>query len=560
VLHPDRQPSAVDARAEAFWQRILELSPLTATLYGDPRFDDRLPDPGPAGRAASRRLAEDLLAASREPLAEGSDTEDRITLDMFGVVGALGIEEDDHRLDTLQVVDQMSGPQTLLPQLAQFQPADTPERFERFMARIAAYPTYMAANVELVREGLASGLTAPRIVAERTIAQLDRMLAMHLDEGIIPSLAKVASEDDREVVRRAVHDLVVPAEQAFLDALRGDYLAATREEPGLWSAPGGEAIYRTLIRHWTTLELDPGEVHRYGVEQMAAIDADRHALAAAAGYPDPRAYRAALATDPANVPDSPDAIIAGATRMIDAAMAVAGRWFPAVPEAGCIVRAVESFKERDAPPAYYFPPAADGSRPGIFYVNTFDLPTRTLHRLAPITAHEAVPGHHFQIALEGESGGLNSFRRFGSRLAGAAFAEGWGLYSERLADEMGLYTRPDERFAMLDMQSWRAARLVVDTGIHALRWPRERSIEVLLEAGLSVTDAEIETDRYIANPGQALAYKIGQREIERLRTELAARDGAAFDLRAFHGALLAHGSLPLATLEAELPGWVRPSM
>ena len=237
-------------------------------------------------------------------------------------------------------------------------------------------------------------------------------------------------------------------------------------------------------------------------------------------------------------------------------MAEAPRYFGVMPKAGLEVRPVEEYKERDAPFAYYYPPSADTTRPGTYYVNTFDLPSRTYSRLASTTYHEAIPGHHFQIALESENTALNSFRRFAARFAGGAYVEGWGLYAERLADEMGLYRNEAERFGMLDAQAWRAARLVVDTGLHALRWTRQQSIDTLLEAGLTETDAVIETDRYIAWPAQALTYKVGQREIERLRRELSARDGAAFDLREFHDQLLGHGSLPLATLASELPTWV----
>ena len=189
-------------------------------------------------------------------------------------------------------------------------------------------------------------------------------------------------------------------------------------------------------------------------------------------------------------------------------------------------------------------------------MNTFDLPSRTFSRLAATTYHEAIPGHHFQISLESENTALNNFRRFAARYAGGAYVEGWGLYAERLADEMGLYRNEAERFGMLDAQAWRAARLVVDTGMHALRSTRQQSIDALLDAGLTETDAVIETDSYICWPAQALTYKVGQLEIERLRRELAARDGDAFDLREFHDQLLGHGSLPLATLARELPTWV----
>ena len=518
--------SPVNVLADRFWEAILEDNPTTATMYGDERYDDRLEDPSPVGRAARRTLMDTTLAEADAIDPAGQPLEDRITLDMIRVVCELGLVQDDQRTDLLRVVDQMAGPQTLLPQLVMFQAADTPERLERFEARLRAYEGYMAANRALLQEGIESGLTAPRIVTERTIAQLERLLA-------------------------------IPADRAFLDALKGSYLAASREDPGIWSAPNGDALYRTQILAWTTLEIDPTEVHRIGLEELEAIETERRAIARAEGFgDDTSAYRASLAADPANIPTSAEALLTRAREDIDRATAAAPRYFGRLPKAGCEVRAVEEFKERDSPFAYYIPPTTDGSRSGIYYANTYDLPSRTYTKLASTTYHEAVTGHHFQITLEMENEGLNVFRRLGSRMVGGAYVEGWGLYSERLADEMGLYRSEAERFGMLDGQAWRAARLVVDSGLHALRWPRQRSIDTLLAAGLTETDAAIETDRYICWPGQALTYKLGQREIERLRAQIAKRDGADFDLRAFHDAVLGHGSLPLATLARELPNWV----
>lgn len=549
--------SAIDQIADGFWERFLELSPISATFNGDTRYDDKLPDPGPEGRLKARRFALDMQAAAEAIPDDGLGVEDRITRDMLLVVAEIFLTEDDMRLDTLAVVDQMGGPQTLLPQLCQFQPADTPERFEQFTARLRAYPAYMAANTELLREALASGLTAPRIVAERTIAQMERMLATPVDEAVIPSLVIVASEADRETIRDLVNESVYPADAAFLEMLRGPYLGKTRTEPGIWSAPNGDAIYRTEILRWTTLQLDPEEIHQSGLDDLESIEGERRAISRGAGFgDDTRAYRASLAADPVNTPRSPDELVARALEDIERAGAAAPTMFRRTPRSACRVLAVEEYKERDAPFAYYYPPSADTSRPGTYYVNTFDLPSRVYSRLASTTYHEAIPGHHFQIALETENTDLNLFRRFGGRFAGGAYVEGWGLYSERLADEMGLYRNDGERFGMLDGQAWRAARLVVDTGLHALRWTRQQSIDQLLAAGLTETDAVIETDRYICWPAQALTYKVGQREIERLRREISARDGSAFDLREFHDQLLGHASLPLATLARELPNWV----
>ncbi|HEY4633974.1 MAG TPA: DUF885 domain-containing protein [Candidatus Limnocylindrales bacterium] len=547
----------VDELADRFWEAILELNPTTATFYGDERYADRLEDPSPAGRAKTRELMTRTAAEAAAIPVDGLPTEERITRDMLQVIAELWIEEDDQQLHQLRVVDQMGGPQQLMPQLTQFQPADTPERLEAFIARLQAYPAFMAANADILREGLGSGLTAPRIVTERTIAQIERMLAIPSDEAIVPAMVKVSSDADRERVREVVRDVVYPADLAFLDTLRGEYRHASREEPGIWSAPDGDTLYRTAIRSWTTLDLDPQEVHRIGLDELEAIEAERREIARAAGFgDDTAAYRASLDALPGNTPASKEELVTRATEDIERAMAAAPRFFGVLPRAGVDVRPVEEYKEKDAPFAYYYPPAADGSRSGIYYANGYDLPSRKYTKLASTTYHEAAPGHHFQITLEMENPHLNAFRRLGSRMVGGAYVEGWGLYSERLADEMGLYRDEGERFGMLDGQAWRAARLVVDTGLHALRWERQRSIDFLQRAGLSETDAVIETDRYICWPGQALTYKIGQREIERLRRVLTARDGSAFDLRAFHDAVLGHGSLPLATLARELPTWV----
>ena len=557
MTHDPAPPNAVNELADRFWEAILDLNPTTATVYGDDRYDDRLEDPSPAGRAKARHLMAGTLVETMAIDAEGLSVEDRITRDVIRVVCELQIEQDDQRIDQLKVVDQISGPQTLLPQVAQFQKADTEERLDKFLARLRAYPDYMAANREILREGLARGLTAPRIVTERTIAQLERLLAVPIEQAVIPSVVQVANDADREKVREVVREEVYPADAAFLDALKGDYLAGSRADPGLWSAPNGEALYRTQIRSWTTLDISPDEVHEIGMAEIERIDEERRAIARTEGFGDHvNRYRAALEVDPANTPKSKEELLARAREDIERAMALAPRYFGRLPKAACEVWAVEEFKEKDAPFAYYFPPAQDGSRSGIYYANGYDLPSRKYTKLATTTYHEAVPGHHFQIALEMENPDLNTFRRLGARIVGGAYVEGWGLYSERLADEMGLFRSEAERFGMLDAQAWRAARLVVDSGMHGLRWDRQRSIDFLLDVGLSETDAVIETDRYIAWPGQALTYKLGQREIERLRAQIQARDGGRFDLREFHDQVLGHGSLPLATLARELPTWV----
>ena len=551
--------TAVNAIADRFWEGMLRESPTTATVYGDERYDDLLDDPGPAGRAAARALRERTLAEVAAIPATGLPVEERITRDMLEVVCELGIEQADARLDLLASVDQMGGPQTLLPQMVQFQRADTPERVDRLVARLEAYGPFMDAYVALLAEGRATGLTASRIAVDRTIAQTARLLAIPAAASPIVESAQLAAGDahSRERLAAAVEAHVRPALARYLEALGGDYLAAAREDPGLWSAPNGDALYRLAMRSWTTLDLDPIEVHQVGLDELAAIDGERRTIARGAGFGhDIDGYRRHLQADPANVVGTSESLVERAREDIERALAAAPEWFGRLPVAACDVRPVDAFMEKDAPFAYYYPPAVDGSRPGIYYVNTYDLPNRFLSNLGTTTYHEAVPGHHLQIALEMEHPDLPAFRRLGSRLVGGAYAEGWGLYSERLADEMGLFRTQGERFGMLTAQAWRAARLIVDTGIHALRKDRAWGVRTLLDAGLPETDSSIETDRYITWPGQALTYKVGQREIERLRRELTARDGSAFDIRAFHDEVLGHGSLPLATLARELPTWL----
>ena len=552
-------PSRIDEIAERLWEDFLRLNPTTATVYGDDRYDDVLDDPGPEGRAAVRALFEGANRDAQAIPEDGLPVEDRITRDMLRIVTETVVEADDLGFHELREVDQIDNPMTGMAQLAQFQRADTPKRLEKWLARLRAYGPYVDARIAVMRDGVASGRTPARIVAERLVDQLRPTASLPADEAVLTVLSRVASDEDRALVAEVVRDVVLPADRRYLEVLEREVLPASREVPGLVSAPNGEALYRHAIRSWTTLDINPSDVHQVGLDELAMIDQERREIARVEGYGDVAAYRLALATDLANQAPTQAALVARATEDIARAAAVAPTVFGRLPRAGCEVRPVEAFKEQNAPFAYYYPPTLDESRAGTYYVNTYDLPSRTYSKLASTTYHEAIPGHHFQISLEMENPSLNVFRRLGARLAGGAYVEGWGLYSERLADELGLYRSPAERFGMLEAQAWRASRLVVDSGLHGLGWSRQRSVDWLLASGLSETDANIETDRYIVWPGQALTYMLGIREIRRLRRELEARDGDRFDLKRFHDELIGHGSLPLATLARELPLWVTPA-
>ena len=541
---------AARALVDRYWERLLEEEPLLGTMVGDERYDDRLPDPGEAGRAARetfhRSALEELALLDRELDDEGL----RTTLDVLEAIAEREITGLEHRLDRLSSVSHLWGPGGLIGELASMQRADTPERLDRYVARLSATPAFYDAILDVMRDGVASGVTGPRVVVERAIAQVERLLGTPLGDS--PGLLPVPEEDaaGRARVVEVLRGSLMPSLAGYLDELRV-YLPSATETIGLSALPGGNEIYAAQILSWTTLPLEARKVHDLGLEDLEGIQEERRLSAGRIGAPDPIAALAVL-DERGNRAASKDGLVALALEQVEKGWEAAPAWFGRMPSENCEVKPVEEFREADMPFAFYQPPSADGSRKGVYYVNAGDLAGKPLHHLATTTYHEANPGHHFQIALEQEMGERPALRRFGGLMAGSAFAEGWGLYSERLADEMGLLGQESERLGMLDMQGMRAARLVVDTGIHAFGWSRERAIAQLEEAGVAPVDAVIETDRYITLPGQALTYKIGQFEIEQHRADAAKREGAGFSLSAFHDRLLSLGSLPLSALRREL--------
>ncbi len=554
----DSAPTPVHAFAERAWEQYLELNPLWATAQGDERWDDRLDDPGPAGRTAMLVLVDAWEAEIEGFGSLPLSVEDSITLDLIGIVIQRTREADALRLWQLEAIDQQGGPQTLVGDLARIQRADTPARLEKLLARLAAFPGWMSAHRADLEAGVAAGRTGAAPVVERCLTQTRRIVETPAAQSPLALAAAGLDAASRDAIVAAVERHVLPAQREWLRVLE-EYAPHARAGDGICHLADGDALYRHHILAWTTIADDPANIHAYGLARLDQIDEQERGIAAELGFDDVAALRAHLDTAAGNHVSQPADLVAVAEELIARAEAEAPAWFGRLPKDSCEVRAVEPHMEQEAPPAFYMPPTEDGSRKGIYFINTYDPASRHLHRIPAATFHEAVPGHHFQIAIEQELTHLPSFRRFGSRLAGGAFVEGWALYTEQLAGEMGLYRTPLERFGALETEAWRAARLVVDTGIHALGWERSRSIEVLVQrAGLSRLEAETETDRYIAWPGQALSYMIGQREILAARAELEARDGLRFDHRSFHDQVIGHGSLPLSTLRSLLPGWVSP--
>jgi len=536
---------------DRFWEGLLEHEPLLGTEIGDERYDDRLPDPSDQGLAERKQFhqaaLDDLEAIDRGELSDVS----RMTADVLEAIVRRELDSIAFRTDRYTAVSHLWGPSELLGAISSLQRADSPERLDRYIGRLDAMPAYLTAIAHVAEEAARQGLTAPAVVVDRTIAQVERLVAT--DPAKSPGVKPVpeSQAEERERVVGVLRETVWPAYQGYLEMLRR-YRPSARDTVGMSELPDGDAMYASQIRAWTTMPLEAQAVHDIGREDLAKIQEERREIAERLGFPDAAKAIEDHQSSGRNTAASREEMVKLAEDQVQRGWDAAWRYFGRLPDGNCEVRPVEEFMEKDAPSAFYYPPSGDNSRRGIYYINTSDLDQRPLHHVASTTYHEANPGHHFQISIEQEFTDRPALRRFGGILAGSAFIEGWGLYSERLAEEMGLFVDDYERLGMLDAQGWRAARLIVDTGIHALGWDRDRAVAQLEEAGVPRMDAEIETDRYITNAGQALAYKIGQHEIEKWRAQAAHRDGSKFSLSGFHDRLLALGALPLSALEREL--------
>lgn len=520
-----------------YWESMLLHAPTFATYLGDFRYNDRLADLSEAGRAARRKDAEGFLARlSRIDRASLSETE-RVTADILKLQLEQSLEEERHRFWQWEV-DQMSGPQADFPQLMNFHPL-TDEK--GLIARFRAFPRYIDQYLENLRAGLAENRIAMRPAVERVIGQLKSMLATPVEKS--PFAAKPS-------LVPAIADSVYPAFRKMLDFLEKDYLPKARtRDVGLWALPGGKEAYEFRIRLHTTTDLTAEQIHRIGLDELRGIQKEMAAIAKG----DLKAFMTKLKADPKSFFASREEVLSSATREVAKCKAALPKWFGRLPKNDCEVKAIEDYREKDSVAAFYYPPDEKLTRKGIFYANTYEPASRPKFNMPALAVHEAVPGHHLQIAIAMEIEGLPRFRR---QAGFTAFVEGWGLYSERLGDEMGLYETELDRFGMLTYQAWRACRLVVDTGLHALHWTRQQAIDFFME-NVALTETEVlnEVDRYIIWPGQALAYMIGKREIFALREEARKALGARFDIREFHDVVLRNGAVPLTTLRAVVRAW-----
>ena len=520
------------------WESMLRHAPTFATYLGDFRYNDRLADLSEDGRAARRKDAEGFLSRLSKIDAASLPEGDRVTADILRLQLEQSLEEEHHKFWQWEV-DQMGGPQADFPQLMNFHPL-TDEA--GLIARFRAFPKYIDQYLENLRAGVLEGRIAMREAVERVIGQLKAMLATPAEKS--PFAAKPS-------LVPAITDSVYPAYRKMLDYLEKEYLQKSRtRDVGLWALPGGRAAYDFRIRYHTTTALSSEEIHQIGLDELRGIQKEMAAIARG----DLKAYMQKLKGDPRNFFASREDLLESARREVAKCKAALPKWFSRLPKNDCEVKAIEDYREKDSVAAFYYPPDEKLTRKGVFYANAYEPASRPRFNMAALAVHEAVPGHHLQIALAMEIEGLPRFRRQASF---TAFIEGWGLYSERLGDEMGLYETELDRFGMLTYQAWRACRLVADTGLHSLRWTRQQAIDFFME-NVALSEAEVlnEVDRYIIWPGQALAYMIGKREIFALREEARKALGPRFDIREFHDVVLRNGAVPLTTLRSVVRSWV----
>jgi uncharacterized protein (DUF885 family) len=550
----------VNGLADELVTVLFDATPWWATLAGIPGWDDRLGDPSEAADAeVVQRLA--AVRAAAEAIDPATlEAADRITRDV--VIAVCADEAATYTTATLewQVTDThvaaASGLLVYLPEAT----VRTAEQAADYRTRLAAVGPYLDAVAARHLDALDTGRLPVACLVQNAIAQLDRHLAAPDDDPFrapVATLDGAAGEQARSDVDGELAASVRPALRRYRDLLAERVLPAGRDDdhPGLCHLPGGDEIYRTLVRVHTTSDRDPEDLHRTGLALIEALSAEYAELGQRVfGSSDEVEVRRRLREDPALRCESAEQMLTEARAAVERAEAAVPAWFAHPPEQRCQVRAVPEAEQDRAPGAYYFPGALDGSRPGVYFQNTRTPAEQHWYTLQNAAFHEGVPGHHMQAAAQLAQADLPRLRKL---YQFNGYDEGWGLYSERLADEMGLFSSDLARFGMLAGDSVRSARLVVDTGLHAMGWTRAQALDYMIaNTPWPENDVRVEVDRYIANPGQALAYMVGRLEIQRLRASAAERLGPAFDIRSFHDVVLALGSSPLSLLARRIDEWV----
>jgi uncharacterized protein (DUF885 family) len=551
---------------EAYFEEQLRLRPLQATSIGDPRYNDRYEVTiSPEWRSRALAVEQEYLSRVQRVDPGRLSGQDPLTWQIFKSAREREIEGYRFPSHLIPVNQFYSAPNGFV-QLGSgngMQPFATVQDYENFLKRVDGYVAWTDQAIANMREGVAKGYTLPRVLAERVLPQLQAQVVARPEDsafwGPVRKFPETFSAADRErftaAYRATIEAKLVPAYRRLHDYMRDEYLPQCRASVGLDALPDGKAWYEYRVREVTTTDLTPAQIHDIGLAEVKRIQGEMRSVMDRVGFRGTLdEFFRFLNTDPRFVWPTRDALIAGYVDIKNRVDPQLPRLFEVLPRADYEVRAVEPFREKSAAGGSYQAASEDGSRPGIFYANTYDLTARPKWAMEALSLHEGNPGHHFQISIAREQKGLPRFRRFGGY---TAYSEGWGLYAESLGPDLGMYADPYQYFGRLEGELFRAIRLVVDTGLHSKGWTREQVLEYI-DANSATSEARrvAETERYIAIPGQALAYKLGQLQISKLRARAERALGPRFDLRKFHTAVLVDGPLPLDVLEAKIDRWI----
>lgn len=536
--------------------------PEAATYDGDHRFDDRLTDLSHEASEMRWRKHKDFLQRLQALDPELLSPESRLNYRLFEQV--LNEEIKHHELGLhLMGIDQQEGMHLRFPQLVEVQPLRSAEQYEQYFCRLSSFAKQVEDTIGNLRLGLARGLSLPRSVVIQSLSQMEALAACRLEQmplyapvlqGAAALPAGLAPKVDA-MARRLIQESVQPAYARLQAFARDEYLPACRLSDGVHGLHAGQAIYDYWIDRHTGASSGAEAIHAQGLAEVERLLAQLPALQRQLNLPaDRRDLQQELRSRPEFYYRDAAAMMQDYQAMLDQAQALLPRLFHTLPQTACVLKEMEAWRAEAAPQAYYYPPPRALNRPGVFYVNTYALAARPRYSMMALTLHEAVPGHHLQLARALEIPRQPEFRY---HLEATAFVEGWALYAEALGHPLGLYQDPLQALGALSFELWRACRLVVDTGLHALGWSREQAVAYFRAHTLqSEADIQSEIDRYLSLPGQALAYKIGELKLWQLRREAEQRLGRHFDLKDFHEAVLDQGSLPLGLLEQKLQSWM----
>ncbi|GEA13168.1 DUF885 domain-containing protein [Alteromonas sp. KUL49] len=553
---------------QQYFDESLSRSPLMATFYGVSEYNDQFNDP------LSPELLADALAFEKRYLAELEKIDSTQLSGQDWISYEIFKNDRQHSIDGVRFgtqympISQMGGVHTFFPMLGSgqsAQPFNSVEDYDNFAKRTLGFATYMDSVVTYMKLGVKEGVVLPTPIAEKLLPQLSAHVVDDVTTSVfygpVAALSEnegISEEDKARITadyKALILEVIAPAYQRVHDYVKNEYLPATRASVGLSGLPDGKAWYEYQIKTHTTLPLSADAIHEFGLQEVSRILDEMNKVRETVGFEgDLPAFFDHLRTDDKFYFTTEEDLIAAYTNVkadIDARLPAL---FNVFPKSDYVVKAVEPYRAASSAAASYMPPAPDGSRPGIFYINTRDLKAQPKFSLETLSVHEAAPGHHFQIAIQQEVEGLPLFRKFNGY---TVFSEGWALYAESLGKELGLFSDPYMWYGRLNDEQLRAMRLVVDTGLHAKGWSREKAIQYMLDnSSMAESDAVAEVERYISMPGQALAYKTGERHIRELRESASETLGDKFDIRDFHTQILTDGAMPMPILSQKIEQWI----